>query len=134
MSKQLLEEISVFLKFYPDYVLVPVPLSKKSLLDRGFNQSQELAKEVTKKTGIPVMNLLKKIKETKKQAQLSKIERERNLKDCFQCFNTTVPKKVLLIDDVATTLSTLTECATILRNAGVVEVSAFVLARAPLHG
>lgn len=90
--------------------------------------------EISKLTGATTMHLLKKIKETRKQAQLSKYEREHNVKDCFVFVGNIVPEKILLIDDIATTLSTLNECAKVLRNAGVKEVSAFVLARAPLQG
>lgn len=119
----------------PD-VLVPVPLHSKRLRYRGFNQSALLAylltQEVTSLSAIPVNNSLERHRFTLPQQKThSKSERTTNLTGAF----VVAPgaelkgKKVWLIDDVATTKSTLTECAQVLKNSGVKKVYAVVLAQ-----
>jgi len=113
-------------------ILIPVPLNKRRLKNRGYNQSEELAKELSKILQIPVItNSLLKIKPTKSQMELSKKEREVNLRDAFIIKNPTefVGKKVFLVDDVYTTGSTMQECATVLRNSGAKQVWGIALAR-----
>jgi len=64
-----------------DYVLLPVPLEKRKLKWRGFNQSEEIGKEISKFLNIPLINdILFKIKETLPQVELSEKEREENIK------------------------------------------------------
>jgi competence protein ComFC len=112
--------------------LIPVPLDKKKLKARGYNQSEELAKELSKIMKIPVIsgNLIK-IKPTKPQMELSKEEREINLKDAFQIKNPAdlAEKKMFLVDDVYTTGSTMEECAKVLRKAGAKQVWGITIAR-----
>jgi competence protein ComFC len=112
--------------------LIPVPLDKKKLKARGYNQSEELAKELSKVLKIPVIseNLIK-IKNTKPQMELSKEERERNLLGVFQIKNPAelAGKKIFLVDDVYTTGSTMEECAKVLRKAGVKQVWGMTIAR-----
>ena len=121
-------------------VLIPVPLDKKKLKTRGYNQSEELAKELSKTLKIPVIsNVLTKIKATKPQMELSKSEREKNLLEAFavktpeNCGVSDTPqfsgKKVFLVDDVYTTGSTMEECAKVLRNAGAKQVWGIAIAR-----
>jgi ComF family protein len=99
-------------------VLAPVPLDKTKLKIRGYNQSEELAKELAKVLQIPVIsdNLIK-TKSTAPQMELSKKERERNLENAFKLKNPAElrDKKVFLVDDVYTTGSTMNECAKILK-------------------
>lgn len=111
-------------------VIIPVPMTKRSLLRRGFNQSLLIAKEVSAKTGIPVdMDSLQKTKETLPQVGLDGRERLRNLKGAFSVKRNIGGKRVLLVDDVMTTGATLRECAKALLEAGAIEVSGLVLAR-----
>ena len=71
-------------EIWENSVLIPVPLDKKKLKIRGYNQSEELAKELSKVLQIPVIsNNLIKIKSTKPQMELSKEEREKNLENAF---------------------------------------------------
>lgn len=113
-------------------VLIPVPLDKNKLKLRGYNQSQLLADELAKVLKIPVIsdNLIK-IKPTKPQMELSKEEREKNLKDVFIIKNPAelAEKKVFLVDDVYTTGSTMDECASVLRDAGAKSVWGICIAR-----
>ena len=113
-------------------VLVPVPLDKKKLKFRGYNQSEEMAKELAEVLNVPVVldNLIK-IKSTAPQMELKKEEREKNLQKAFKTKNPAgvAGKKVFLVDDVYTTGSTMSECARVLRSAGAKSVWGIALAR-----
>ena len=111
-------------------VLLPVPLAAQRLQERGFNQAADLAEAYGTLLGVSVQKgCLYRQRATKSQARLSREERRINVQDAFSC-NGPAPPVVLLIDDVATTLSTLQACATALRQHGTQHVSALVLARA----
>jgi len=115
--------------------IIPVPLSKKKLKWRGFNQAEEIAKGVAKYLRKPVLNnILLKIKETPSQTDLNQSERRKNVKDAFSLksdfLNEIKGKKILLIDDIFTTGSTMAECARILKEEGLAkEVWGAVVAR-----
>lgn len=114
-----------FLKTVRPEVIVPVPLSRRKLLYRGFNQSELIADVISKRTGIPVMPLLKKIRVTKEQKNLSGTERADNLKGAFSVQlsgRSVIPSSVMLVDDIFTTGSTMNACACVLKQAGVVNV------------
>lgn len=118
--------------FWKDSILIPVPLSKKKLKSRGYNQSEELAKEISKHIGLPIAtDVLFKIKETPPQMKLTKEERKNNLKESFLVKNPEKikNKKIFLIDDVYTTGSTMEECANVLRTLGAKQVFGIVIAR-----
>lgn len=102
--------------------IVPVPLHKKRLRERGFNQSLLIAKSIASRGGIPVKPLLTRIRDTKTQTDLSAAQRATNVEGAF----TSAPcsGNILLIDDVFTTGSTLSCCAKALRMAGAKEVYA----------
>lgn len=119
-------------KFWENSILVAIPADKKRLKLRGYNQCQELANELAKIVKVPLLtNNLIKIKQTKPQMELSKNEREINLKNAFIIKNPAefAGKKVFLVDDVYTTGSTMDECAGILLNAGAKEVFGIAIAR-----
>ena len=112
--------------------LIPVPLDKKKFKSRGYNQSEELAKELSKIIKIPVISdVLVKIKFTKPQMELKKEEREKNLQGAFVIKNpeSIRDKKIFLVDDVYTTGSTMQECALALRGSGAKSVWGICLAR-----
>lgn len=115
-----------------DFLLTPVPLHKKRFAWRGFNQSEILAKKISKALGIDMFFELKKIKNTPPQIDmLDKERRQENIKNAFICDK---PKKikrkiVILIDDMITTGSTLEECAKVLKKNGAKEVWALTLAK-----
>ena len=121
----------IFSKYYSHEILiVPVPLHKKRLNWRGFNQSAELAIKFAQnfKFSIDLDNLIK-IKHTQAQAKLKGNERLENLKNCFIWQSEKISYKcTILIDDVSTTGSTLNECAQALKNAGAKNIWALVLA------
>ncbi len=92
--------------------LVPVPMYRKDLIERGYNQSVMLAKTLKRITGIPVAyTMLEKRKQTQKQVGLGYVDRIKNLKGAFQAHHAKGVKCVVLVDDVFTTGSTINECA-----------------------
>lgn len=119
-------------EIWQNAVLIPVPLDKKKLKTRGYNQSEELAKELSKVLQVPVLSdVLIKIKQTKSQMSLSKADREKNLAGAFTIKNQEKisNKKIFLVDDVYTTGSTMSECAKILRKSGAKSVWGICIAR-----
>jgi ComF family protein len=111
---------------------VSVPLSRKSLSERGFNQAEFLARRVAKAFQLPLRSSnLVKVKETAPQAQLTPTERRSNVKGAFTVKRPREfsDKTVLLIDDVMTTGATLSECAHALKKAGAREVYAAIVLR-----
>jgi ComF family protein len=112
--------------------LTAVPLHKKRLLERGFNQAELLGLNISRQFEIPYQaGLIYRKRYTAPQAQLTKNERSANISGAFSLndnFNVS-GKNVIIIDDVATTLSTLDECAKVLKQAGCNEVWGLVVAR-----
>ena len=114
-------------------LMMPVPLHPKKLRQRGFNQSLLLARAVKPflKTELDFLSL-RRIRYTQPQTGLKNKERRKNIKGAFQIKNgrSFKGRSVLLVDDVATTTSTLDECARVLKKAGCDKVFCLVLARA----
>jgi len=111
-----------------NFSLAYVPLTKRKLLSRGFNQAEVLAKEISHLTQLPLFNGLIKIKETKDQTELNYEQRKINLKDAFELkFNP--PAHIILIDDIKTTGSTLLEIAHLLKKQGTKEIIALTVLR-----
>ncbi|OIP76005.1 MAG: hypothetical protein AUK06_00940 [Parcubacteria group bacterium CG2_30_36_18] len=117
---------------FADFILIPVPMEKKKLKWRGFNQAEEIGKELSKFFRISLLNnVLAKIKETPAQVDLSEEERKENIRNAFSIKNggQILGRKILLVDDIYTTGSTLTECAKVLKEAGAKEIIGIVIAR-----
>ena len=107
----------------PD-ALVPVPIHRTRKRERGYNQAEVLAKEIGKRTGIPVAaDLIRRVRKTLPQKLLDDAGRQNNLKRAFKIGRNDVKlKKVIVIDDIYTTGSTVDACAVELKRAGVEEV------------
>lgn len=113
-------------------LVVPVPLHRRRLRERGFNQSLLLARAVGRRHGIPVeARSLRRAVATEPQVSLGRNERERNVRGVFAVEDGARirDKRILLVDDVYTTGSTLKECARVLLKAGAGEVLVLTLAR-----
>ena len=113
-----------------DYIIY-VPLDRQKKMQRDFNQSELIAKKIAKHFGIKVLDqTLLKIRATKSQVEIDGHERLSNLTGAFKVKKNDIvkDKKVLIIDDVLTTGSTLNECAYCLKQAGAHSVYAFTLA------
>ncbi|OGW56791.1 MAG: hypothetical protein A2Z09_01720 [Nitrospirae bacterium RBG_16_43_8] len=113
--------------------IIPVPLSKSALRERGFNQSLLMAKVISKKLKTPLyMDILLKRKDTLPQVGLSSKERMKNLKGVFKTSGKINKLRLLLLDDVMTTGATARECSKTLMSAGAKEVIVITLARASM--
>jgi len=115
----------------PADVLVPVPLHRRRERQRGYNQSDLLAREVGRWTGIPLApRILARTRDTAPQVSMSSnVERRRNIEGAFECTGPVKGMKVLLIDDVVTTGATMNACARALEDSGAEAVWGLSLAR-----
>jgi ComF family protein len=116
----------------PVQVLVPVPLHKKRLRERGYNQSELLARELGKLNGLPVAtNRLTRQQYALPQARTTSVkERRDNVASAFVCLNDSIQdRQILLIDDVTTSGATLDGCAAALKAAGASSVWGLTVAR-----
>ena len=115
--------------------LVPVPLHKTRLNQRGFNQSLLLARELSKTTGLKLLeHALRRTRHTLPQVGLGKKERRRNVKGAFEVRKPgdVKDKSIVLVDDVFTTGNTLNECSSVLKKAGAGKVIAVTVSRSSL--
>lgn len=113
-------------------MVVPVPIHHSRKTERGFNQAEELARRLCKKVSLPIeTRALVKSRPTKHQVDLPYEQRALNVTGAFVVKNRDLiqGKRILLIDDVFTTGSTLNEAAKALKNAGSAEIYAYTLAR-----
>ena len=113
-------------------VLVAVPLHRKKLQKRGFNQSEWFAKGLSKELGIPLSNVLQRTEEKTSQTLKSRIARWSNVKEIYKISEKANVKglRILLVDDVITTGATMEICAAELLNNGAKEVSIVAIAAA----
>lgn len=110
-------------------VLVPVPTTRRRLRQRGFNQAQILAEQLSEIWGMPILPALTRKDEQVAQMKLDAESRRRNLADCMRSDASVCGKRVLLVDDVLTTGSTASEAARALLAAGACRVSLVTAAR-----
>lgn len=108
-------------------LIVPVPISRERLKERGFNQMERVGQHLARLSGIPMEDrILKRIRETKAQRALSPMERKNNMKNAFSIDSTKAiclqGKKILLIDDIYTTGATASECCRVMAEAGAEEI------------
>jgi competence protein ComFC len=110
--------------------VIPVPVHRSTLLHRGFNQSELLARMFCRATGLPLYaDLLIKKKKTPPQSSLNARQRKTNVRRVFGVRDGHLPPTAVLIDDVLTTGSTLRECKAALQKAGCANVTAWTLFR-----
>jgi ComF family protein len=111
-------------------LVVPVPLHPRRERDRGFNQADDLARQL----GLPVVPLLRRVRYTTSQIELPADARHQNVRDAFRLdrlptADSPLPGVIVLVDDVSTTGATLDACARVLKRGGVREVRALTAAR-----
>jgi Predicted amidophosphoribosyltransferases len=111
------------------YIVCSVPLSKERMLERGFNQSDILAKEVAVRLGFSYQkDVLTKVRHTERQSHLHSELRMKNIEGAYIVTKDVVGQKILLVDDIYTTGSTLNECAKMLFEAGASDIVGFCCA------
>ncbi|MBO5478652.1 MAG: ComF family protein [Clostridia bacterium] len=125
------KKICGFLKSYD--IIIPVPISKKRKRQRGYNQSEMIAKQIAKQTEKLEYrsDILYKIKDTLPQSLLNKEKREQNIQGAYYIKKEEIVqnKKILLLDDIYTTGNTVNECSRILKQAGTKEIGVLTLAK-----
>lgn len=111
--------------------IIPVPLHSSRLRQRGFNQSMELARWISKSWQIPLLgHVCYRQRATCEQSTLSLAERKRNVQGAFQTLPSLRVRHVALVDDVMTTGHTIAELTRVLKCAGVEHITVWVCARA----
>ena len=116
----------------PPDLLIPVPLHPSRLRERGYNQSLELARPLSRRFGIPLKyNLCTRIRATPHQLSLKKQDRTRNVRGGFRVSGQIDARHVALIDDVVTTGATASELAKVVKKEGVEHVDVWAVARTP---
>lgn len=115
----------------PPAAIVPVPLHRRRLRQRGFNQAREIAAAVARVTALPLRDrLCARRLDTPPLWSLDPSRRRSELTQAFECRDTP-PPRVAIVDDVLTTGATATSLATILRRAGALHVEVWAVARSP---
>lgn len=134
-------EFAVFVDFLKDNpIMIPVPLYKKRLVERGFNQAEIITNIISKQWKVGTGNLLLRVKDTGRQVGRTREERLKAMEGAFKfkmCnpsagragLQFSIPEKVLLVDDVWTTGATMRECTKVLKMAGIKKVWGMVLVR-----
>lgn len=114
-----------------NYLVIPVPLHRRRLLERGFNQSALIARHFARQRGLTfVPHTLKRRLHNKPQSLLNRSERVKNVRDAFEVVNTVDGRDIILVDDVVTTGATVNECSKTLKRHGAKSVYVVALARA----
>lgn len=111
-------------------LIIPVPISKKRYYERGYNQSELIVKYLSRLIKLEYRNdILIKVKNNNRQSELSENKRKDNVKDTYSIKNAEMikGKKIILIDDIYTTGSTVNECSKILKKVGASQVVVLVV-------
>jgi ComF family protein len=115
-------------------LVVPMPLHRNRLAERGFNQALEIARSLAKQEGLALEpGAARRVRNTSPQTGLPYEERESNVRGAFECSVDLSGKRLAVVDDVMTTGATLNELARVLKRAGANSVENFVVARSVLR-
>ena len=124
-NKYLCEKIKEY-----DYI-VPVPMSENKEKSRGYNQTKLITSIISKRLKIKESNNLKKVNNTLTQGKLNRLERINNIEGIYYIENNLefIGKRIVLLDDIYTTGSTIEECARVISESGAKEIFVIILAR-----
>ena len=126
--------IAQSIDLFPD-VIVPVPLHISRLRERGFNQSEHIARHLADRLNCKLdTKLLRRVRNTQSQMGLPARQRKKNVRGAFEIAASLKGKRVALVDDVVTTSSTVNEIARELRRAGAQHIAVWSFARAAAQG
>ena len=131
-AKCILKDEKIHKKLQSYDVIIPVPISKKRMKERGYNQSLLIAKKISEDVKILLQtNCLFKTKNIIEQSKLNKEQRKENIKNVYELKNGKIlnHKQILLIDDIYTTGNTVNECAKILQKGKPKKIDVLVLAK-----
>lgn len=125
----LADSLSARIRDTPDFI-VAMPLHPARLQTRGFNQSQLLAKRLSRNLCVPLLvPACRRTRDTAPQSTLEWQDRQKNVRQAFACDAPLTQQKIAMVDDVMTTGASMSELAHTLKQAGAGEVSAWVIAR-----
>jgi ComF family protein len=117
----------------PDY-LIAMPLHPARLRERGFNQSHLLAKNLARKLNLKLLpQACQRVRDTPAQSTLKWKERDKNVRNAFQCNVDLTGQRVALVDDVMTTGASLDALAAVVKKAGATHVETWIIARTLSH-
>lgn len=128
----ILKNKTIYEKLQSYDTIIPVPISKKRMKERGYNQSLLIAKKISKDVKILLQtNCLFKTKNIIEQSKLNKEQRKENIQNVYKLKNKEIlkNKRILLIDDIYTTGSTVNECSKILQQGMPKKIDVLVLAK-----
>lgn len=131
LGKQYANDLDRYLPLQDLDGVLSVPLHQAKLKIRGYNQSEEFARGLAEGLAIPLLeNGLKRIKNSKTQTSMDRLERLKNVESVFEVTDNQLikDKKLLLVDDVITTGATLEACITTLQKAGAAEIGVAAIA------
>lgn len=132
LKKFVLKDLAIFQILNKYDVIIPVPISKKRFKERGYNQAELIAKEIAKTLEKRIItSCLYKQKNIIAQSKLNKEEREKNIKGVYDLRSKEKlsNKKVLIIDDIYTTGSTVSECSRVLKQANPSKIGVLTIAK-----
>ena len=128
-GKMIYRELNDISHLWEYDIIIPVPLHENRLRERGYNQSEIIAKMISEFSGVPMVNDgIFRIRDTKRQSSLVGLERRTNVKGAFFAAENAVSgKRIILVDDICTMGETLRACADALLSSGAAEVIAITL-------
>ena len=134
IEPEAVRQIGFYKRMSKDFFLQPIPLSKRKIRERGFNQAFLITKFFQGFLDFPISDFLVRVKETLPQAELkTKKDRYNNLRGAFKIKPTRHPavagSKIILVDDVITTGSTAREAAKMLKKAGAAKIYVLAIAK-----
>ena len=136
LYRSFLEFFNKYKKKYVQFeiydIIIPVPISIKRKLKRGYNQSLLIAKEIASKEKIKLKkDIIVKIQNNSAQSKLNKEDRTENVKNVYKVTNNkeTINKKILLVDDIFTTGATANECSRMLKSSGAKKIDILTIAK-----
>jgi len=132
LGQLIADQLTAQLKSSPIELMIPVPLHVKRIRERGFNQTVELFRCLSRRLKLPMdVKSCERTIFTDKQSGLSSRQRQKNIKGVFHFSHAVRAKRVAVVDDVMTTGSTVNELARLLKDQGVEHVEIWVCARTP---